>query len=203
MVSNREVVRYKADITAGSLKVTESRIIADLLLQDVNKEVWNEAVLVKNVLQARSPETARRLARLIRKRLLTMEADLWKLIRDGSGEVATHAILATAVKHSPLLGDFLDLVVRERYRIFEKTLAIRLWDEYLDDCRGRDPDMPIWNESTRKRLRSSVFQILAQAGFLENTRNRKLQTVRIATQVLQYLEHHKEHYTLRCIQVSP
>ena len=87
MVSNREIVRYKADITAGSLKVTESRIIADLLLQDVNKEAWNEEILVKNVLQARSPETARRLARLIRKRLQTMEADLWKLIRDGTGEV--------------------------------------------------------------------------------------------------------------------
>jgi len=196
-------MRYKADITAGSLKVTESRIIADLLLQDVNKEAWNAAVLVKNVLQARSPETARRLARLIRKRLQTMKADLWKLVRDGTGEVATHAILAGAVKHSPLLGDFLDLVVREQYRIFKTTLAIRLWDEYLDDCRGRDSDMPIWNESTRKRLRSSVFQILAQAGFLENTRNRKLQIVRIAPQVLQYLETHKEHYTLRCIQVSP
>ena len=196
-------MRYKADITAGSLKVTESRIIADLLLQDVNKEAWNEAILVKNVLQSRSPETAKRLARLIRKRLQTMEADLWKLVRDGTGEMATHAILATAVKHSPLLGDFLDLVVREQYRIFKTTLAIRLWDEYLDDCRGRDPHMPIWNESTRKRLRSSVFQILAQAGFLENTRTRKLQTVRIAAQVLQYLEQHKEHYTLRCIQVSP
>jgi len=196
-------MRYKADITAGSLKVTESRIIADLLLQDVNKEALDAAVLVKNVLQARSPETARRLARLIRKRLQTMEAGLWKLVRDGTGEVATHAVLAAAVKHSSLLGDFLDLVVREQYRIFEKTLAIRLWDEYLDDCLGRDPHMSIWNESTRKRLRSSVFQILAQAGFLENTRNRKLQTVRIATQVLQYLEEHKEHYTLRCIQVSP
>jgi len=198
-----ETIRYKADITAGSLKITESRIIADLLLQDVNKEAWDKAVLLKNVLQTRSPETARRLARLIRKRLQTMEADLWKLIRDGSGEVATHAVLAAAVKHSPLLGDFLDLVVSEQYRIFETTLAIRLWDEYLDDCRGRDPHVPTWNESTRKRLRSSVFQILAQAGYIENTRSRKLQTVHIATQVLQYLEHHKEHYTLRCIQVSP
>ncbi len=196
-------MRYKADITAGSLKITESRIIAGLLLQGVENRGWDQAVLVKNILQTRSSETARRLARLIRKRLQTMGADLWKLVRDGSGEVTTHAVLATAIKHSPLLGDFLDLVVREQYRIFKTTLAIKLWDKYLDDCRGRDPDMPIWNESTRKRLRSSVFQILAQTGFLENTRTRKLQTVRIAAQVLQYLERHDERYTLRCIQVSP
>ena len=196
-------MRYKADITAGSLKVPESRIIADLLLSGTDKGGWEEAVVEKNVLQARSPETARRLTRLIRARLETMESGLWRLVRDGSGEVATHAMLAAAVKHSPLLGDFLDLIVREHYRLFKKTLANRCWEDYLNDCRGRDPEMPVWNESTRKRLRSSVFQTLAQAGFLENTRSRRLQKVHVASQVLDYLDRHGEYYTLRCVQVSP
>ncbi|MFH1951866.1 MAG: DUF1819 family protein [Pseudomonadota bacterium] len=196
-------MRYKADITAGSLKVPESRIIADLLLRAIGQGEWDEAILAKNVLQARSPETARRLTRLIRGRLEAMEADLWKLVRDGTGEVATHAVLAAAIKHSPLLGDFLDLVVREHYRLFSATLSNRCWEDYLVDCRGRDPEMPIWNESTRKRLRSSVFQILAQAGYIENTRSKRLQTVHIASQVLTYLEAHNEHYVFRCIQVAP
>lgn len=196
-------MRYKADITAGSLKVSESKIIADLLLRGMDKQEWQAAIIEQNVLQARSLETARRLTRLIRGRLEAMEADLWKLVRDGTGEVATHAVLAAAIKHSPLLGDFLDLVVREHYRLFSATLSNRCWEDYLVDCRGRDPEMPIWNESTRKRLRSSVFQILAQAGYIENTRSKRLQTVHIASQVLQYLERHDEHYVLRCIQVAP
>ena len=195
-------MRYKADITAGSLKVSESRIIADLLLRGIGQGEWDEAILDKNVLQARSPETARRLTRLIRGRLETMEGGLWRLVRDGTGTVATHAVLAAAVKHSPLLGDFLDLVVREHYRLFSATLSNKSWQDYLDDCRGRDPDMPVWNESTRKRLRSSVFQILAQAGYIESTRSKQLQTVHIASQVLHSLERHNEHYTLRAIQVS-
>ena len=196
-------MRYKADITAGSLKVSESRIIADLLLRGTDKQGWQEAIIDRNLLQARTTETAMRFARLIRRRLETMEADLWKLVRDGTGEVATHAVLTAAIKHSPLLGDFLDLVVREHYRVFATTLSNRCWEDYLDDCRGRDPDMPIWNESTRNRLRSTVFQILAQAGYIDNTRSRKLQTVHIASQVLQYLQGHNEHYILCCIQVSP
>ena len=85
--------------------------------------------------------------------------------------MATHAVLAAAVKHSPLLGDFLDLVVREQYRLFSPTLSKTIWDDYLDGCRERDPDMPHWNESTRRRLRSSVFQMLAQAGYLEDTQS--------------------------------
>ena len=196
-------MRYRADITAGSLKVPESRVIADLLIRGVDDQEWDAAILGRNVLQARTAETARRLARLIRSRLALMEADLWRLVRDGMGDTATHAVLAAAVKHSRLLGDFLDLVVREQYRIFAKTLSTPLWDHYLDDCRSRDPDMPVWNESTRIRLRSSVFQILAQAGYIDNTRSKTLQTVHIASQVTDYLEQHNESYVLRCIQVAP
>ena len=78
-----EDVRYKADITAGALKLPESRVIADLLLRQVDAEGWKDAIVTKNVLQARSPATARRLTTLIRGRLETMGAELWKLVRDG------------------------------------------------------------------------------------------------------------------------
>jgi hypothetical protein len=195
-------VQYKADITAGALKVAESRIIAGLLLQGVDQEGWADAIVKQNVLQAHSPKTAKRLTLLIRGRLETMEEGLWRLVRDGKGDVATHAVLAAAVKHSRLLGDFLDLVVREQYRLYAKALSNKLWDDFLDGCRERDPDMPAWQESTRNRLRSSVFQTLAQAGYVENTRSLKLETVHVATPVVRYLESHGEENVLRCIQVA-
>jgi hypothetical protein len=196
-------MRYKADITAGALKVSESRIIADLLLRAVDEAGWRKAIYDQNVLQTRSPKTAKRLRTLIRGRLETMTDALWRLVRDGTSDVATHACLAAAIKHSDLLGDFLDLSVREQHRLFSNALSSHLWEQFLDGCRGRDPEMPIWSESTRKRLQSSVFQILAQAGYIENTKTKKLQTVHIASQVLTYLEKHDEKYVLRCIQVAP
>ncbi|MGO8903143.1 MAG: DUF1819 family protein [Isosphaeraceae bacterium] len=196
-------MRYRADITAGSLKLPESRVIAGLLIRELSSQGWREAVYEKNVLQTRSPASAKRLTRLIRGRLELMNADLWRLVRDGEATIATHALLAAAIKQSALLGDFLDLVVREQYEVFSERLTNSLWDQYMDDCRGRDPEMPEWHESTRRRLRSSVFQILTQAGFVQDTRSLKLQTVFIAAEVIDYLKHHDEHYVLRCIQVSP
>ena len=196
-------MRYKADITAGALKLPESRLIADLLLRHVDAEGWKDAIVKKNVLQARSPATARRLTKLIRGRLETMGPDLWKLVRDGKGGVAAHAVFAAAVKHSLLLGDFLEIVVGEQYRLFSTALSNKLFADYLEGCRERDSDMPLWNETTRRRLRSSVFQMLAQAGYIENTRSLKLQTVHVAEQVLRYLKANHEDYVLRCIQVSP
>jgi hypothetical protein len=199
----RQEGRYKADITAGSLKIQESRRVADLLLQGVDANGWNEAIIQRNILQIRSPATAKRMASFIRARLETMGPDLWKLVRDGHGAVATHAVLAAAVKHSPLLADFLRLVVGEQYALFAKSLPPTSFEKYLEGCHERDPDMPSWNEATTKRLKSSVFQILAQAGYLENTSTLKLQPVHISEQVLSYLKANHDGFVLRCIQVSP
>jgi hypothetical protein len=196
-------LRYKADITAGSLKIPECRLIADLLLRQVNTEGWKDAIVTKNILQARNPATAIRLTRLIRGRLETMGPELWKLIRDGKGTIAVHASFAVAVKHSHLLGDFMEIVIAEQYRLFSPALSPKLFDAYLEGCRERDPEMPQWNETTRRRLRSSVFQMISQAGYIENTRSLKLQTVHIADQVLRYLKANNEDYVLRCIQVAP
>lgn len=194
--------RYKADLTAGALKLPESRIVADLLLRNLSDAEWRQAILSDNVLQTHNPATATRLTHLIRGRLETMGADLWKLVRDSDQVVATHAVFVAALKHSKVLGDFLDLVVREQFRIFTPTLSNKLWEEYLLECRGRDPEMPEWTPATKDRLRSSVFQILAQVGYIESTRTLKLQTVFLAPQVLYYCQEHQEDYVLRCIQVG-
>ena len=154
--------RYKADITVGALKLPESRRIADLLLRHVDAEGWKDAIVSKNILQARTPTTARRLTSLIRRRLETMGPDVWTLVCDGHGRVATHAVFAAAVKHSPLLGDFLQFVVGEQYRLFRPALSSMLFTHYLEGCRERDPAMAQWNDATRRRLQSSVFQRLCQ-----------------------------------------
>lgn len=195
--------RYKADLTAGSLKLPESRIIADLLLRELPAEDWKEAIERSNVLRTKQVATAQRLTRLIRGRLETMGPELWKIVRDGAGNVAVHAVLAAAVKHSPLLGDFLAQVVAEQYRLFSPTLPAGLFNNWLEECRERDALMPQWNDSTRRRLRSSIFQVLAQAGYIDSTRTLRLQTVHIAEQVLRYLKKQKEDYVLHCIQVAP
>jgi hypothetical protein len=192
---------YSADITAGGLKLRESRIIAGLMLKSLDREFWTENIERQNVLQARSPETAIRVARLIRKRLETVKPELWAMIRDGDITVATHAIFAASLKQSRLLADFLLLVVHHEYRTYGKLLDHRLWEDYLVGCRERDPEMPLWNDSTRLRLRSSVYQMLSQAGYLENTKSLRLQGVHFAEPVLRYLAENNEEYLLRCIQV--
>ncbi|MFA1803980.1 BrxA family protein, partial [Xanthomonas campestris pv. campestris] len=47
--------QYQADLSAGSLMLPESRIIAGLLLQRLDDAAWQHALRVENVLQKSAP----------------------------------------------------------------------------------------------------------------------------------------------------
>ena len=194
--------RYKADIGGGSLKLPESRIIAGLLLDGVTEDQWRHAIEVENVLQRRSPGTAKRQSSLMRNRLETMGPELWQMVRDGSTQVAIQAVFAAAIKHSTLLGDFLDLVVRDQFRMFRPDLPKKMWDQFLEQCRNRDPLMPVWQDSTANKLADCVYRILAEVGYITDSKTYRLKSVRISGEVMSYLRENNEQYVIRCIQVS-
>ena len=195
--------RYSADIAAGSLLLPESRKIAQLLLNEVKKVGWHRAIVLDNVLQKRSPDTARRQARLIRNRLRIMTADHWKMVRDGSSELATQALLASAIKQSRLLADYMDHVLRQHVRTFESHLKTEEWSRFLEACEQLDPAVASWSETTTKKLRQVIIRILAEARYLENTRSRKLTPVSVIPGLKDYLLEHQEHAILRCMEIYP
>ena len=193
---------YTATITSATLRLRESRIIADLLLQEVSDEAWKEAIMKQNVLQMGSVVSIKRISRLLRARLEPLGEGLWKMVRDGGRTLATQAAFASAIKNSRLLGDFMDITMREQRALFAKNLEYRNWNEYIAGCRGRDPDMPHWSEATVARLRSAVFSMLAEAGYLQDTRSLHLQNVFVDTMLAGYLRDKGETYVLRCMEVT-
>ena len=194
--------RYKANFTKGGLMVPESRLVADLLLRGIDSAGWRQAIEVDNALAKRSPSTASTKAVLIRARLRTMTEDLWRLVRDGSKPVSTQAVFAATITYSPLVGDFMDLVVRDLYRRFEETLKPQHWDRYVEDCRSRDPGMPEWTAATLEKLRTRAYGMLTEAGYLSDSRTRTLRPLIMAPEVMQYLKEFHRDYALRCLDLG-
>ncbi|WP_299753317.1 DUF1819 family protein [Devosia sp.] len=194
--------RYKADIAGGSLQVSEARVVAGLLLAGASEEQWRRAISVDNVLQKRSAGTANRQATLIRNRLQTMGPDLWRIVQDGTNTAATHAMLACAIKHSPLLADFLHYTVRESFRLFRSDLPRRVWTSFIDRCHDLDPAMPQWADSTTQKLGDSAFRVLHEAGYLTGGAKNILQPVRVDPEVMGYLRNHDEMDVIIRLQVS-
>ena len=193
---------YNGEIVAGSLLIPESRKIAKLLLQKASKEEWYQAIVIDSILQKRSPSSAKRQAQLIRNRLGLMTPEHWTLVKDGSAEVATQALLASAVKHSRLLSHFMDNICRQHWLTFNNTLSYKDWQGFLDTCSLADTAVGEWTATTTTKLRQVVFRILAEAGYIDTTRKLNLQPVSIVPEVRGYLARHSEEYILRCMEFT-
>lgn len=198
----RHPMIYTATITSASLRLRESRIVATLLLRRLSADEWKQAILERNELGMDSPGSIPAVSRLLRARLESLGEGLWEMVRDGDRELSTQATFAGAVKNSRLLGDFMDITLREQRALFATKLETPMWNEYLAGCRGRDPDMPAWSDTTVAKLRSAVFTMLAEAGYLRDTRTLLLQNVFIDAALVDYLRDRGEDYVLRCMTVT-
>jgi len=198
----KEIV-YKGDIVVGSLLVRESQIIAQLLLNNSDDRAWHKAIVIDNVLQKRSPETAKKQAWLIKKRLTLMKPEFWKLIDSGTSDMVVQALLAASIKHSRLLGDFMYKVIKSHWQEFKKHVSVKDWQDYLEMCSQVDSNIQNWTDSTRSKLKQVIFRIVAEAKYVNSTRSLELVPVVVTPEVKKYLTNHSENYVLKCMEITP
>jgi hypothetical protein len=180
---------YNAEVSAGSLMLPESRRVAAFMLTGPDESSWRGAFsLEENLLQKNKPATARRMGRLIRNRLEAVSEDTLRLIAEGDREVALQILLACAIRHSRLLGDYLRDIYRERIRRLEKTLDPKDWESFLHECEHRDPVVAEWSESTLKKIYQVIVRILAEAGYLKSTRGMELTIPHLHPLVIKHLK---------------
>ena len=160
---------FNAEISAGSLLLPESRRLARLLRTKPTPGAWDAALYEENLLQ-KKPATAKRQATLIRKRLETLDAEAWNLIADGEAEIASQLLLAGAIRHSSLLGEFLRTVYGPALQRLDAQLTPVVWESFLTDCAQQDPAVGQWAASTRTKLYQVVMRILAETKYLASTR---------------------------------
>lgn len=191
---------FNAEISAGSLLPLESRRVAKLLLSLPDEAAWQHAIEVENILQKKTVATARRQATLLRRRLSTLDAQAWQMITERESEVVNQLLLAAAVKHSQLLGDFLRLVYANRQRRLEPNLTPLDWHDFLTECAHHDAAVADWSASTKAKLFQVIVRILVEAKYLQNPRSMKLTPPSLHPAVRGYLHRHHETYALDCME---
>ena len=197
-----EQFHYDSDLIGGSLMVRESRIIADLLLQQATAEQWQQAIQLENVLQKRTAASAQRNATAIRKRLERLEPDFWKALRDGDDELATQVAFCGALERNLLLLEFMETVLRDAYTSQAEQLDSYVWLDFLEERSQRDPDIVDLKESSKKKMGQVVFRMLAEVGYLKSTRKLELQRVIVRAELRSLLEEHYKQRIKRSMEVS-
>lgn len=192
---------YKSDLTGGSLMVRESRVIANLLLKNATEDEWLQEIQFDNALQKRTPATARRNAQALRKRLEPLEPEFWRSIRDGDEELAIQVTFVAALDRNLLLVEFIEQVIKDLYATHAEKIELYHWMDFLEDCGNKDKKILTWTESTKKKMGQVLFRMFAEAGYLESTKSRKLQSVIVRPEIKSMLENTFRKRLLACMDL--
>lgn len=196
----KKVRIYNSEISRGALLSLESRRVAKLLITEPKKTEWVDAIEKENILQKDTPETARRQAKLIRKRLLTLDKIGWELIVNRENEVVNQLLFAAAIKDSKLLGDFMLNLYASRQRRMEKSISLVHWEDFLTECSHFDSTVLDWNKSTKSKSFNSIINILVEAKYLGDSKLMNLTPQSVHPTVRRYLVERNEKIVLDCLE---
>jgi hypothetical protein len=129
-----------------------------------------------------------------------MSPALLAFIVDGSYRETIHACFAAAIKHSRLLGDFLDSVVRREYTSGGRELDPYHWRSYLDACKMVDPNMSDWSPASSTRIKTAVMSILREAGIIDHGNPARIIPSAYEQSIIKILEQDQEYRCLRCMR---
>lgn len=174
---------YLGDLIGGSLMLRESQTIAELLLTSPTQEEWHDAVVNRNVLQKRSDASAKRNAATIKKRLDGLSSAFLEKLAFGGAELATQLMFAATLINSPMLADFMRNVVIDAKRVFREHIDQKDWENFWEDSIRLYPELGSMSESSTYKIAQVAFKLLADAGYIDSTRNKKLQNIFLLPEV--------------------
>lgn len=181
---------YNAEISAGALMVVETKLLAKFMLTNPSKEDWKQAIEVENIIQKKTPATAKRQAILVKKRLDLVAPELLAQIASSDNELTLQLIFASSLLHSQLHLDYMKKVYGEHLRIYESHIKKSAWSLFWDECAILDPNINNWSDLTKNKLNQVIVKILSQAKFINSTRSQKLTPPNIRPEVIRLVKTH-------------
>lgn len=179
----KEHKRYLGDLIGGSLMITEAQLIAELLLTEPSKEDWDYAIVDQNILQKRSPASAKRNAATVKKRIGSLENRFLTSLVNANHEEAAQLMMAATLMNSPLLADFMRTVVMDAKRMYRESIDMKDWEEFWEDKCRLYPELAEMSEASTYKIAQVAFKVMTDGGFLESTKTKTLTNIYIVPDV--------------------
>lgn len=179
---------YIRDLVSGSLFVAESKVVAQSLLVNCSEGEWVQIITQDNVLRKKSPNTAIRYARAIKRRLEPLGKPFSEAIIDANDPLYTQLLMLALLIYTPVIADFMTHVVAETKRVYKPNLASDAWDVFLHDRSRTLPGLYDLSDSTLQKTGTNVIRALVEAGYLDNNKSRRLQPVYLLPETKNWLQ---------------
>lgn len=168
MTDTPRKLRYALSFTSGALLAREALVAAPLYLREHDWSKVRELIAEDNLLQSRTRSSGFRLAREVAQRLSVLSDGEIELLVDGTPTERGYLMWAAACRRYDLIGEFAEEVLRERFLVLGVTLDYDDFDSFIRGKALWHEEVADLKESTLRKLRSTVFRMLVEAGLLSD-----------------------------------
>ena len=160
--------KYSMSFTTGALFHLESVKVAGRYLE---KGDWNEVrdeVISRNILQARTANSAKRICREICSRLKRLNRDELELLVEGDHQEQAYLLWLAICRRYRFIYDFSAEVIRERFLTLRYDLGYEDFDAFFNSKMEWHEEMERISTTTRKKLRQVMFKMLHESELLNS-----------------------------------
>lgn len=147
----------------GALLKQESVILADLYLDNGDWSDVRKEATAKNLLQARTESSAKRICPEICTRLSCLNRDELELLVEGDPHEQVYLIWLAICRKYKLLYEFSVEILRERFITLNRVLSYEDFDAFFNAKSQWHDELEKITASTRYKVRQIVFKMLYEA----------------------------------------
>jgi triphosphoribosyl-dephospho-CoA synthetase len=160
--------KYSLSFVGGALFHQESVRLAGLYLREGH---WNEVrdeVIARNLLQARTTSSAKRICREICSRLKRLNRDELELLVEGDHQEQAYLLWIAVCRHHRFIYEFSAEVIRERFLTLRYDLGYEDFDAFFNAKMEWHEELEKVATTTRNKLRQVLFRMLREAEILNS-----------------------------------
>ncbi|MDK2991591.1 MAG: hypothetical protein PWP48_824 [Clostridiales bacterium] len=166
-------MEYSAGMVSCLFWFNETRKTAELLMAGKSRDEIKELALKENIYQARSEDRKRRIFGVAMKRLDSLPRDVIAAIAGWDAGAAKLLVLISIMKTDLMFFEFMYEVFRQAVMLGEKELSSRAIDAFFDEKRAQSQEVAGWSQVAIEKLKQTYAKILAEAGLLSISKNKK------------------------------
>ena len=171
---------YNGSLTREQFLFHEMRIAAKLLDEGLSESEVVEEIVNDNLFQFPTERMVKNLARVCVRRLKQLEDDsMVRAVAMQPFDVAKQICLFAMMKDNRLVWDFMITVIGEKYRTLDMSFSKADLNTFFMRLQDQDDKVASWTDSTIKKIKSVLTNVLVENDYLDDYRSEKLNPVLI------------------------
>ena len=160
--------KYNLSFVGGALFHRESVKLAGRYLEKGDWNAVRDEVMARNLLQARTTSSARRICREICSRLKRLNKDEMELLVEGDHQEQACLLWIAVCRHYRFICEFSIEVIRERFLTLRYDLGYEDFDVFFNAKMEWHEELGKIATSTRSKLGQVLFRMLREAEILDS-----------------------------------